>query len=85
MSKSVDEIIDATLHDDYEATPEEIGLVLARLSPHEKKWRDRYLLLKAEGYELRPRLRPDWKPSWFESGVNPLLCEDGAFLPVGFL
>jgi len=38
-------------------------------------------MLKEEGYELRPRLQPGWKPSWLESGVNPLDCEDGEFLP----
>ena len=84
MSKTADEIIDATIREDYHPTPEEIGLILAELSPHEEKWRDRYEMLKTEGYELRPRLRPGWKPSWHESRADPLNCEDGELLPVGF-
>ena len=77
------EIIKATLINDYEPTPEEVSLVVGALTSNEEKWRDRREMLKLEGYELRPRLRPDWKPSWLESGVDPLDCEDGEFLPVG--
>ena len=77
-------IVDATLRDDYEPTPEEVALVVGTLSDIEEKWRDRHEMLKAEGYELRPRLRPGWKPSWIESGVNPLDCEDGEMLPAGY-
>lgn len=77
------EIVQATLINDYEPTPEEVALVVATLTPDEEKWRDRREMLKAEGYELRPRLRPDWKPSWLESGADPLECEDGEMLPVG--
>ena len=76
------DIVDATLRDDYEPTSEEVGLVLAALTPDEEKWKDRYEMLKEEGYELRPRLRPGWKPSWLESGADPLECEDGEVLPV---
>ncbi|KAI9063417.1 kinase-like protein [Trametes sanguinea] len=38
--------------------------VFAVLSEEERKWRDRYELLEAHGYRLRPRLRPGWVPSW---------------------
>ena len=84
MSRSVMDIVDAALRNEYVATPEENALIFATLSPDEEKWRDRHVMLKEEGYELRPRLRPDWKPSWFESGANPLECEDSEVLPVGF-
>ena len=77
------EIVDATLREDYEPTSEEVALVVGALSHNEKKWRDRHGMLKLEGYELRPRLRPGWKPSWLESGADPLDCEDGEILPVG--
>ena len=77
------EIVERTLRHSQEATPEEIAQVCAALSPEEEKWRDRHPMLKDEGYELRPRLRPGWKPSWIESGESPLKCEDGVILPVG--
>ena len=84
MPRSVTEILDAADSNDYEPTPEDVALVLATLAPEEKKWRDRHGMLKIEGYELRPRLRPGWKASWLESGADPLECEDGEILPVGF-
>ena len=76
------EIVDATFRDNYVPIPEEMRLVLSTLTPSEEKWRDRYEMLKEEGYELRPRLRPGWKPSWLESGADPLKCEDGEVSPV---
>lgn len=79
------DIVNATLDDDYEPTPEEISLVVATLSDGEREWRDRHGMLKLEGYELRPRLRPGWTPSWFESGADPMKCEDGELLPVSCL
>ncbi|KAF9782683.1 kinase-like domain-containing protein [Thelephora terrestris] len=81
MPRSVTDILIATVREDYEATPEEIALVLTTLTPWETKWRDRHEMLKEEGYELRPRLRPGWKASWLESGADPLECEDGEVLP----
>lgn len=84
MPRTVTEIIDATIREGYEATPEEIALVIGTLTPNEEKWRDRHGMLKDEGYDLRPRLKPGWKPSWLESGADPLKCEDGDMLPVGF-
>ena len=77
------DIVDATLRGEHQPTPEEVALVTGTLSEIEEKWRDRHGMLKAEGYELRPRLRPGWKPSWIESGADPLECEDGELLPVG--
>ena len=85
MSRSVNDILTATIRENYEATPEEIALVLTTLTPGEEKWRDRHGMLKEEGYELRPRLRPGWKASWLESGADALNCEDGEVLPVGCL
>ncbi|KAI0709588.1 kinase-like domain-containing protein [Cerioporus squamosus] len=43
-------------------------------------WRERYDWLRQSGYELRPRYRPDWTPSW--TGTNKLIisCEDGVAL-----
>ncbi|KAF7357872.1 Protein kinase domain-containing protein [Mycena venus] len=34
------------------------------LSEVETYWRDHHDWLKASGYELRPRFRPGWEPSW---------------------
>ena len=84
MSRSVNDILTATIRENYEATPEEIALVLTTLTPGEEKWRDRHGMLKEEGYELRPRLRPGWKASWLESGADPFTCEDGEVLPVRY-
>ena len=55
MSKTVDELTDAKILEDYRPTPEEISLILAelRVSPHEEKRRNRYEMLKEEVYELR--------------------------------
>ncbi|KAF7315852.1 Protein kinase domain-containing protein [Mycena indigotica] len=48
-----------------------------KLGEHELYWRDRYEWLKENGYELRPRFRPGWVPSW---QGNPktlqIFCED---------
>ena len=82
MQQSVMEIVDATFRDNYVPTPEEMSLVLSTLTSSEEKWRNRCEMLKEEGYGLRPRLRPGWKPSWLESGADPLECEDGQVLPV---
>jgi hypothetical protein len=83
MPASAMEIVEATLFNDYEPTPEEISLVVATLTHDEERWRDRHGMFKREGYELRPRLRPGWEPSWTKSGADPMQCEDGEILPVG--
>lgn len=49
------------------------------LQPWEVAWRDRFDALKAKGYVLRPRFRPDWQPSWIRMGLGGYeryLCED---------
>lgn len=79
---SADEIIEATIQRGYIPTVEEISVVVSRLSNAEQKWKNRGEMLEQEGYILRPRLRPDWTPSWLESGKHPLECEDGERLPV---
>ncbi|KAI0633607.1 kinase-like domain-containing protein [Trametes polyzona] len=40
-------------------------------------WRDHYAWLLEQGYLLRPRYRPGWRPSWAGSKRNPDKCEDG--------
>lgn len=47
-----------------------------RLKENEKWWRDRYQVFLSHGYELRPRLRPGWIPSWRNSKKRPGNCED---------
>jgi len=80
---SADEIIEATLRG-HVPTVDEISIVFSRLSNTERKWMNRAEMLEQEGYILRPRLRPDWTPSWLESGKHPMACEDGERLPVDF-
>ena len=43
----------------------------------EKWWRDRYNFLMKHGYQLRPRFRPGWIPTWVRKKKDPLFCEDG--------
>ncbi|KAF4588476.1 hypothetical protein EYR40_010027 [Pleurotus pulmonarius] len=52
-----------------------------RLSEDEVFWRDHYDWLLECGYQLQPRYRPDWKPSW--EGTNKLwiTCVDGSGPP----
>lgn len=47
------------------------------LRDHEFYWRERQAWLAEQGYMLRPRYRPDWKPSWHDSGQFFFDCEDG--------
>ncbi|KAL5492972.1 hypothetical protein ACEPAI_4420 [Sanghuangporus weigelae] len=47
------------------------------LTNSEKWWRDRYSFLMKHGYQLRPRFRPGWIPTWVRKKKRPLLCEDG--------
>ncbi|KLO13856.1 hypothetical protein SCHPADRAFT_940066 [Schizopora paradoxa] len=46
------------------------------LNPDEVWWRDRIQILNDHGYQLRPRLRPGWEPSWKDTNTHPLMCED---------
>ena len=52
------------------------------LSERETFWRDRYDWLKEHGYELRPRFRPGWTPSWQGTKRTIISCEDGMRLMV---
>lgn len=55
---------------------------LAKLYPtqiatSEKLWRDRYNFFKDQKkLVLRPRYKPDWKPSWVLTEQDPSYCED---------
>ncbi|KAJ3474984.1 hypothetical protein NLI96_g12133 [Meripilus lineatus] len=46
------------------------------LRSNEIWWRDRYEMFLSHGYQLRPRLRPGWVPSWVANGKRPLQSED---------
>ncbi|KAF6749844.1 kinase-like domain-containing protein [Ephemerocybe angulata] len=47
------------------------------LTPLEIKWRDRYEWLLTVGYQLRPRYKPGWTPSWkVDPRLKFLNCED---------
>lgn len=48
------------------------------LNSVEAWWKDKYELLDDHGYQLRPRLRPGWVPSWQGTNLNPLFCEDSS-------
>ncbi|RDX54901.1 hypothetical protein OH76DRAFT_1429087 [Lentinus brumalis] len=52
------------------------------LSGLEVYWRDRYNWLHTVGYQLRPRYKPDWIPSWQASKRSRFKCEDGVRPPV---
>ncbi len=41
----------------------------------EKYWRDVQPFLFKHGYELRPRFRPAWIPSWTGTDMDPVHCE----------
>lgn len=45
-------------------------------------WRDRYDFLHNAGYQLRPRYKPDWVPSWRASKKSRFDVEDGVPLEV---
>ncbi|TBU31676.1 hypothetical protein BD311DRAFT_688661 [Dichomitus squalens] len=40
-------------------------------------WRDHQSWLREQGYLLRSRYHPDWKPSWAGTKKNYKACEDG--------
>lgn len=46
------------------------------LNSGELWWKDRYQVLLDHGYQLRPRHRPGWVPSWKDTDLNPVFCED---------
>ncbi|KAK0487593.1 hypothetical protein IW261DRAFT_1603633 [Armillaria novae-zelandiae] len=47
-----------------------------KLTIDEIFWRDHCMWLKECGYKLRPRLQPDWTPSWTGTNKLSVLCED---------
>ncbi|KAH7101464.1 kinase-like domain-containing protein [Auriculariales sp. MPI-PUGE-AT-0066] len=49
------------------------------LTAGELCWVERQPWLEQAGYELRPRYRPGWQPSWHNDGNEKpsMLCEDG--------
>lgn len=55
----------------------ELGRMQGGLSKHERVWRARQAWLEERGYMLRPRYRPDWKPSWLGTKKHYSDCEDG--------
>ncbi|KAJ7228303.1 hypothetical protein GGX14DRAFT_612088 [Mycena pura] len=55
------------------------GITRNLLTP-EVFWRDHYDYILEHGYELRPRYRPDWVPSW-KSWWSGCRAEDRPFLP----
>ncbi|KAG8715163.1 hypothetical protein FRC08_010911 [Ceratobasidium sp. 394] len=57
----------------------EVGLFTRppeELSEAEQRWVRYYPYLLSKGYQLRPRYRPGWVPSWHKDDSDPLLCED---------
>jgi hypothetical protein len=63
---------------------EEYNHILTELEPHEKIWAERYHMLLVQGLQLRPRMRPEWQPSWFspDGDGNAFMSEDGEVLRV---
>lgn len=58
----------AALRKDYAA--------LFDLYPNEIRWAGYYEYLLGQGYQLRPRFRPGWVPSWKDKNLDPHECED---------
>ena len=56
---------------------------LAKLYPYEQKWRARQPELLQRGYQLRPRFRPGWKPSWRKWEWLPSFIKYGLMTPYG--
>ncbi|KAG8954541.1 hypothetical protein FRC03_011438 [Tulasnella sp. 419] len=61
-----------------------------QLTESEQKWVQRYQFLEENGYRLRPRYRPGWKPSWVsEDGVQDedafFAAEDSIIISRAFL
>ncbi|KAJ7680932.1 hypothetical protein DFH06DRAFT_1278703 [Mycena polygramma] len=72
MSAALD---DAEASSSVSGDSEEGGLATAEIF-----WRDHQVWLKDCGYMLRPRFRPDWVPSWRETGKDYEKCEDGEMI-----
>ncbi|EPQ58920.1 hypothetical protein GLOTRDRAFT_35157 [Gloeophyllum trabeum ATCC 11539] len=46
------------------------------LAEVEMSWRDRYDYFESRGYQLRPRYKAGWTPSWIGKNIDPEFCED---------
>ncbi|KAI0771522.1 kinase-like domain-containing protein [Trametes elegans] len=55
---------------------------IATLAPWEEYWRDRQAFLESHGYMLRPRYKPDWRPSWKIRSISVLEAEDSIQFPL---
>ncbi|KAJ7597849.1 kinase-like domain-containing protein [Mycena floridula] len=75
FSKSHEDAMQLTLNPE----PGEYGGICKR-EREDLIWVDLHPLLRANGYQLRPRFRPGWKPSWLPGGSladeNYRHCED---------
>lgn len=57
--------------------------IFAELHGEELYWRDRQHFLESHGYQLRPRYRPDWIPSWRGKPYEAVFAAEDAYaLPV---
>jgi hypothetical protein len=65
--------------------PESPRREVGSLFPSELWWRDRYHDFEAQGYSLRQRYHPDWRPSWKESRKDFFAVEDGQATIVSIL
>ncbi|KAI0669512.1 kinase-like domain-containing protein [Trametes maxima] len=50
------------------------------LLPKELFWQQRQPYLQENGYLLRPRYAPKWRPSWTGTKLDPTFCEDSILL-----
>ncbi|KAI0669514.1 kinase-like domain-containing protein [Trametes maxima] len=50
------------------------------LLPKELFWQHRQPYLRENGYLLRPRYSPEWRPSWKDTNLDPTFCEDSIML-----
>ncbi|KAG8721096.1 hypothetical protein FRC09_008498 [Ceratobasidium sp. 395] len=72
------------LHSFDSASP--LSLNPEELSEAENRWVSFQPYLLSKGYQLRPRYRPGWAPSWKATGADPFNCEDSTnSLPVRVL
>jgi hypothetical protein len=57
------------------------------LENYERYWADLQPFLLQYDYQLRPRYRPEWKPSWFQPGNRArwFNCEDSIRMPVSMI
>ncbi|CAE6507625.1 unnamed protein product [Rhizoctonia solani] len=66
----------ARFHSDSIVNSGVISLVPEELSEVERFWVSYQPYLLSKGYQLRPRYRPGWVPSWEDTNLDPISCED---------